>query len=523
MILISSAAYVISEFQAELGKIPPCFLPLGNRKLLEHQVAVLKKSFPEEIILLSLPESYQLSDSEKRLISELEVTSISIPDDFSLAESVSYALNISNTLPANHMVRILYGDTLIQDFAPVEDNQDLLGVAYSRDSYDWKVEEDSDEPLVWCGFYSFTSKSFLLRCLALSRRNFIDAVDLYRQEKPMQIHEFLKWFDLGHVNTYFRSRASITTQRAFNELRIDQGVVHKTGLPSIKIQAEGLWFKNIPKSLKVFTPQLIDQYLDQKQLAHYELEYLPNMPLNELFVHGRNTEVEWTRLFGLIQGFLEKADVSLNESERDKVESDFLKLVQEKTFLRLGHYAESHNVDINRPVLYQHIELPSLLEICQKCIELTTKLPSYYGVLHGDLCFSNILYDSRAFQIKVIDPRGINTSGEFTIYGDQKYDLAKLTHSVIGLYDHIIAGRYILNENLDNGSIDLHFDIDDRILKIQERFAEFRFIQDLTVQQTMPLVILLFISMLPLHNDRPDRQKAMLANALRLYKLYIHS
>ena len=32
MILISSAAYVISEFQAELGRIPPCFLPLGNKK-----------------------------------------------------------------------------------------------------------------------------------------------------------------------------------------------------------------------------------------------------------------------------------------------------------------------------------------------------------------------------------------------------------------------------------------------------------------------------------------------------------
>ena len=69
--------------------------------------------------------------------------------------------------------------------------------------------------------------------------------------------------------------------------------------------------------------------------------------------------------------------------------------------------------------------------------------------------------------------------------------------------------------------MDLHFDIDDRTLKIQERFSEFGFIQDLTIQQTMPLVILLFISMLPLHSDRPERQKAMLANALRLYKLYI--
>jgi len=522
MILISSAAYVISEFQAELGKIPPCFLPLGNKKLLEHQVAVLRKSFPEEIILISLPESYQLSGSEIRMISELGVTSVSIPDDFSLAESITYALNISNTLPANHMVRILYGDTLIQDFPHVSENQDLLGVARSPDSYDWKIEEDSDEPLVWCGFYSFTSKPFLLRCLALSRRNFIDAVDLYRKEKPLQIHEFLKWFDLGHVNTYFRSRASITTQRAFNELRIEKGVVHKTGLPSLKIQAEGLWFKNIPKPLKVFIPQLIDQYLDQKQLAHYELEYLPNMPLNELFVHGKNTEVEWVRLFTLIKDFLNKANVSLSESEEKKIESNFIQLIQEKTFLRLEQYSKDRDFDIYAPIIYQHIELPSLVEMCKRCVKLVLALPKYPSVLHGDLCFSNILYDSRAFQVKVIDPRGINTKNEFTIYGDQKYDLAKLTHSVIGFYDHIIAGRYILNESLDNGSMDLNFDIDDRTLRIQERFKKFEFIRGLTVQQIMPLVILLFISMLPLHNDRPDRQKAMLANAARLFKLYIN-
>ena len=30
--------------------------------------------------------------------------------------------------------------------------------------------------------------------------------------------------------------------------------------------------------------------------------------------------------------------------------------------------------------------------------------------------------------------------------------------------------------------------------------------------------ILLFLSMLPLHNDRPDRQQAFLTNALRLFK-----
>ena len=36
------------------------------------------------------------------------------------------------------------------------------------------------------------------------------------------------------------------------------------------------------------------------------------------------------------------------------------------------------------------------------------------------------------------------------------------------------------------------------------------------------LTILLFLSMLPLHDDNPSRQEAMLLNAMRLYKTYIY-
>ena len=44
--------------------------------------------------------------------------------------------------------------------------------------------------------------------------------------------------------------------------------------------------------------------------------------------------------------------------------------------------------------------------------------------------------------IKIIDPRGHDHNGKNTIYGDLRYDLSKLTHSLIGPYDFIIAGRY---------------------------------------------------------------------------------
>lgn len=140
--------------------------------------------------------------------------------------------------------------------------------------------------------------------------------------------------------------------------------------------------------------------------------------------------------------------------------------------------------------------------------------------MHGDLCFSNVLYDSRGDRIKVIDPRGMNYDAKMTILGDIKYDFAKLTHSIVGMYDYIISGYYSIEESA-NGSIQIIFDIDARVQQIVDKYISDFKINGLTVKEIMPLVVLLFFSMLPLHDDRPDRQKAMLLNGLRLYHSYI--
>ena len=54
------------------------------------------------------------------------------------------------------------------------------------------------------------------------------------------------------------------------------------------------------------------------------------------------------------------------------------------------------------------------------------------SIMHGDFCLSNILYDLRSRICKLLDPRG--SFGASGIYGDPRYDVAKLYHSVYGLY-----------------------------------------------------------------------------------------
>ena len=62
------------------------------------------------------------------------------------------------------------------------------------------------------------------------------------------------------------------------------------------------------------------------------------------------------------------------------------------------------------------------------------------------------------------------------------------------------------------------FPNDKEIIEVQAYFKEMIFSgYGLKELKVYPILIHLFLSMLPLHNDYPERQNAMLANALRLY------
>ena len=190
-----------------------------------------------------------------------------------------------------------------------------------------------------------------------------------------------------------------------------------------------------------------------------------------------------------------------------------------KTYSRLNEFKNISNFDLKRPISLNGEEYPSLLQI----VEITSGLIKPFKideacVSHGDFCFSNILYDFRKQNIKVIDPRGLDFENNQLIYGDIRYDVAKLAHSVIGLYDHIIAGYY---ELVENEPYNYNFKIytNPIIENIQGKFLETKFTgKSFEELDTFPILIHLFLSMLPLHADNENRQKALIMNALRLYK-----
>lgn len=510
MFLIASAAYIDNEFKAELGSLPPAFLPISNRRLFELQVENIRKLNNLENIYLSLPKSFYIDQKDVALLTTLDVSVLRMPDGLSIGESILTALE---ELSGEGPVRILYGDTLISDLPAL---MDCVAISETNDHYDWMIESsDIDKELVWSGFFSFGSIEKLLSSLRQNNFSFIEAVRYLLSIGEIKKHKVYGWFDLGHINTYFQARSKLTTERSFNSLKIENNVVTKKSSDVSKILAEANWFKTIPSSIKRLTPNFIE--LNESSEPTYSIEYLYYMPLNELAVHGKLPLSSWKVVLEACKEYFNSA--RMNElSSNSVLLKQRQELIVDKTYKRIQAFIGTSPVKVDVPVVFNGKLLPSIVDIVSTLIKSAEKSSPIFSPVHGDFCFSNILFDSRARSVKLIDPRGISDSGEVTIYGDLTYDLAKFYHSAIGFYDFIISGCYELELNNQNIEFEIH--VSEDMLHLKELLVKVNFLPDYKEKDVFPLVILLFFSMLPLHSDNYDRQCALLANALRLYVDY---
>ncbi len=509
MFLITSAAYITSELATEYGKIPPSFLPLQNKRLIEHQLALLGNL---ELVVISLPRGFILSTKDQKIFDNKNIKIIYVPVGFSLGQSIVYVLNV--TANYGEPLKILHGDTLFETLPP---HLDTYLVAKPYDNYEWAVsEENNSSQLVYAGYFSFSNQSFLIQAITESNYNFVEGILLYKHKIKVSEKLSDSWLDFGHANTYYRSKTHLTTQRFFNDLIIDGFSVIKSSTDKNKITAEANWFFRMPDALKRYIPSLWSSG-DSEQKAFYRIEYFYLSSLSDLYVYGKNEYFIWQNILNACNDFILgcmsfPAPTSLNIAEKT------IRLYNEKTQQRLSKYASESQIDLNAPWVLNGINTPSINDIAMEMkLLISPASNTQQTIIHGDLCFSNILYDFRTKTIKVLDPRGIDIEGDQTIYGDIRYDIAKLAHSVIGLYDFIIAGYFNYLE-ITPHNIEFEIYAIDTVEKLKEFFKNSLFGgMTLTEACTYPILVHLFLSMLPLHKDKPARQKAMLANALRLY------
>ena len=515
MIIIASAAFIEAEFSAEIGRIPSSFVPIGNTRLYEYQIKRLSEAFPSEKVYLTLPEEFEVPHYDMIRLKELQVGLITAPSKLSLNSSILYTIKSLNIYDGP--VRQLHGDTLISKFPP---DVDVIGLGLAHDGYAWEFEDHvSGKSMVWCGYFAFSNINLLEQALIKSGDNYTRAVREYGISCKMQLILMDGWLDFGHVNTYYRSRESFTTQRSFNRLLIKNGVVRKSSSDGIKISVEAQWYLTLPPSLRKYVPQLIQVSHDLDE-QYYEIEYLPHPNLGELFVFGALPVMHWSKIIYLAEQLLEDfvSAVHISPESMNRIRYDFSWLVTEKTRLRLGSYQKSTGRSMYEPHSINGQTLPCLEEIVAHCAKAVGEQDEIQGVSHGDFCFSNILYDSRQDRLKLIDPRGLAADSRHTIFGDVRYDMAKLAQSVVGLYDYILSGHYELKIQTPY-DFELTIHMDQRSKTVTEKFLASNLLGR-SVVETLPLVVLLFLGMLPLHADDKHRQVALYANAMRVYAIW---
>ena len=135
---------------------------------------------------------------------------------------------------------------------------------------------------------------------------------------------------------------------------------------------------------------------------------------------------------------------------------------------------------------------------------------NYFQIIHGDLFFGNMFYDVNSNILKVIDPRG--SYGDIrSIYGDIRYDIAKLNHSINGKYDFIVNRLYAFElQNFDNNEFSYIIYDNDQHRIINELFNDKLKNYNFNLKEINIITACLFLSMIPLHKENFNNQKALL-------------
>lgn len=523
MILITSGQYVSADLISNVGELPPTFLPVGGKRLYEYQLELFENLSDD--IYLSLPKSFKPTYFDCAFLKNKNIKIIYSDESISLGR---FILNFLDEVK-RHDERfvILHGDTLfdridhkLEDTISLNENKgfnhraQLLNI--DGDVQHLKSGWVGDDRKVLSGYFCFSSIDLYRQALNEAKTDFIKSITSYNYIRPINFLENSRWLDFGHVNTYFEARSSITTQRYFNDLLITPRTVTKKSINKVKMEAEYRWYKNIPEEINVFLPSISSLKKTNSHFS-YKLEYLYLIPLNDLFVFGELNSDAWVSILSECKNFL---DVLHTYEVPSTVRLSSLDgLYQSKTHKRMNSFHLATGFNLERKLSLNNVELDSLSDIANITSSFINKASKEdVCISHGDFCFSNILYDSRSRFIKVIDPRGIDSNNNISIYGDKRYDIAKLYHSIIGLYDYIISSNYYLKVDIGSGNYTFEIYTNVWAKSIQNLFKQMILVSsgysELEIQS---ICIHLFLSMLPLHSDCERRQDAIIANVLTLF------
>ena len=544
-LLIPSALLVPPDMRNKFGELPTALFPLGNKTMIERLYDKYKDIVD---IIYIVVKRKQLLINDYINSKKLPIRIIELDELRDLGYTIQYGIEfIIRQEPLVDYVYVNFADSLLDEPIPV-DNNDFIYYVTGMSTDEWtyfrekqgKIEIILDKCLVggdtslgdvsniFVGVFGFTNPHYFLELLKQYSNvqsdmdTFYQAIFTYSQEYPFTILHSQNWFDVGHSDNYSKATTSVAA-RSFNSIEIDEqrGILKKRSENKEKLVNEIRWYLRIPNKLQYLLPRVYDYSLDLTD-PYVSMEYYGYHTLHESLVFGDLPLVKWQAIFQKLLFAINDMGKFTVTGERIQFEAALRDIYLQKTFDRLDmmrnepdfHSFFENTITINGK------EYRSLNEYLKMLPQLIEKLVVYtftgqFNIIHGDLCFANILIEDTYDFIRVIDPRG--KFGTFDIYGDGRYELAKLMHTLEGKYDFIIEDMFDID--VIGNTIEYH--VHKQIDNITNVFLDvFRESID-NIQAVRLIEATLFLSMIPLHSDYKQRQFAMLATGVMLLEQVI--
>jgi NDP-sugar pyrophosphorylase family protein len=530
--------------------MPKAMLPLHNKPIIGwHLDKLLKEDITKVCIIVGYKKEKLISYVNKFYSNKMDITYVEQKELLGLAHAIKQGTEKIKKEYKNHNLFIILGDTIIKDDLNniINKHDNFIGYKNVKDYKRWCLIQDNEDNEVMnfidkpdndpgvrkavIGVYYFNNISLLDNCINQIIKNDItikgeyqlsSAMEEYIKENPIKTVKFKEWYDCGEVETFNKIRKNIT--RHFNSIEVtNDNTIIKKSEKNKKIKNEIIWYLNLPNKLRVYTPQLID-YSILSDNTFYELEYINFTPMQELFIYNLPDLPEWDKFFKRVFNMIERFNLYSTKARFNSIEHS-KKMLINKTDKRINSLLNTDpNSDYWKDILSNdgikinnklYKNWPLLKEYVYDYIkkDILPDSPKYWQIIHGDLFFGNMLYDTNSKTLKVIDPRG--SFGLNGIYGDIRYDIAKLNHSICGKYDFIINQLYVLNEKEKEFEYIMYDN--PRHNKINKMFKSYIEEYNYDYKQIMIMTGLLFLSMIPLHKNKFNNQKMFYLTAIEIF------
>jgi len=328
--------------------------------------------------------------------------------------------------------------------------------------------------------------------------------------------------------------------RAYNNFEVDKNN------PSLIIKSseekrlldEYAYYESLPTNLKFFFPRTLPLVTiplpDGKNLYKMSMEYYAYDNLGKVMLEKLYVEKFWSKIFSGIFEFIEKCKEHKITNDRNILDCDSMYVIKTEREQRALCNSSHFFSDLNKED-FLNLNGEKLLNFNV----IWPKIKSYiksnfytdsFNYIHGDMCFSNIMYGvhpkTEDTILKFIDPRG--SFGDTKFYGDSYYDLAKISHSVNGGYEYFINDNFSIVQS-DRNSFSLSFwdeqnnfftkDVSLLITHkdhVKDLFCEMMKDRNYDSMKIKTLEGTIFVGMCARHYDSFSRQQAMYLTGLKL-------